>query len=682
MEAKPQGMILSKFFSFFSLHRRYFLPSRVFQVICLLAILTGVLPAVADESSPERELPSNPLSEAEHLFHSGDFFRAQFLYQEYLASNPRGERSHQILFRLGTIDQQNRSFATALKYYKMVLGRFPDPLLSHEVRFAMAQCYFGLERYDEAEVLFRQSAASHPDKKRRWAANIHLGKIDETRFDYETAISKLTDVYVQSDVKDVQDEAHRLINRIIDKNLSKVTLVRLLRKYHSGFPVDQILLKLISIYREERNIEQLQSASSRFLRLFPEHPHRSKIEAGLKRVKENVARKLRIGVVLPLSGKMALTGQQVLQGIQLAVNHSGLAREGKLELVIRDSAAQPVEHVVEELAVDPDVIGVIGPVLSNDVKQVVAIADRYRVPVFTPTASLHGLPELSPYFFRNALTRKLQGKYIAEYAVNILRLRRFAVLFPLEGYGFELKDAFIREVELLGGEVITVVPYERSQADFKRQILEIGGLSDDKLEELVKNQLETSSKSPPLGQEGTISRPRVEVGLWSGDEVENLRVSLELSYDAIFLPGSYDKVGLIAPQLAFYNVDTVTLLGAGGWNSPELVKIAGNYIREGYFVDGFYVNSKRPEVNQFVTQFKTTFAEEPNILSAQSYDAARMFIQIVRSGAQNRLQMRDRLFSIRGFQGVSGRTTIQPTGEADKNLFILKINKKKIVEDN
>jgi hypothetical protein len=44
--------------------------------------------------------------------------------------------------------------------------------------------------------------------------------------------------------------------------------------------------------------------------------------------------------------------------------------------------------------------------------------------------------------------------------------------------------------------------------------------------------------------------------------------------------------------------------------------------------------------------------------------------------------MRDRLFSIRGFQGVSGRTTIQPTGEADKNLFILKINKKKIVEDN
>jgi ABC-type branched-subunit amino acid transport system substrate-binding protein len=313
---------------------------------------------------------------------------------------------------------------------------------------------------------------------------------------------------------------------------------------------------------------------------------------------------------------------------------------------------------------------------------VTSIADRYRVPVFTPTASLHGLSELSPYFFRNALTRRVQGKYIAEYAVNILRLRRFAVLFPLENYGFDLKDAFTREIELLGGEVITIVPYERSQADFKRQILEIGGLSDDKLEELVQNQLETSSKFPLLGQKGTISRPRVEAGLRSGDEVENLRVSLELSYDAIFLPGFYDKVGLIASQLAFYNIDTVTLLGARGWNSPELVKIAGNYIRKGYFVDGFYVNSKRPEVNQFVTQFKTAFGEEPNILSAQSYDAARMFIQIIRSGAQNRLQVRDHLFSIREFQGVSGRTTILPTGEANKNLFILKINKKQMMEDN
>ncbi|KMP10338.1 hypothetical protein UZ36_07950, partial [Candidatus Nitromaritima sp. SCGC AAA799-C22] len=206
--------------------------------------------------------------------------------------------------------------------------------------------------------------------------------------------------------------------------------------------------------------------------------------------------------------------------------------------------------------------------------------------------------------------------------------------------------------------------------------------NDDKLKKLVLDQLETNTEPAPLGQDGPMSRPLVEMGLWSGDEIESLRVSLELSYDAIFIPGIYDKVGLIVPQLVFYNVDSATLLGASGWNSPELAKIAGNYMRKGYFVDGFYVNSKRPEVSQFVAQYKSIFAEAPTILSAQSYDTMKMFMQAIRSGARNRLEVRNQLSRIRNFHGVSGKTTILPTGESEKKLFTLKIIKKKITEDN
>jgi len=172
------------------------------------------------------------------------------------------------------------------------------------------------------------------------------------------------------------------------------------------------------------------------------------------------------------------------------------------------------------------------------------------------------------------------------------------------------------------------------------------------------------------------------MGLWSGDEVQNLKVSLELSYDAIFLPGFYDKVGLIVPQLVFYNIDTATLLGARGWNSPELIKMTGKHMRKGYFIDGFYVQSKRPEVVKFVREYKNTFGEDPTLLSAQAYDAAKMFFKTIHAGARNRLQVKKELLQIRRFQGVSGETTILPTGEAEKKLFAMKIVKKKIVEDN
>ena len=70
------------------------------------------------------------------------------------------------------------------------------------------------------------------------------------------------------------------------------------------------------------------------------------------------------------------------------------------------------------------------------------------------------------------------------------------------------------------------------------------------------------------------------------------------------------------------------------------------------------------------------------MLSAQSYDATKMFVQAILSGAENRLQVREKLTKIRGFRGVSGRTTILPSGEADKKLFTMQISKKKIAEGN
>ena len=311
----------------------------------------------------------------------------------------------------------------------MVLQRSPILTLTHNVKLGRAQCLFELEQYDEAEVLFKEIAYSHPDAKKKWQARIYLGRLDERRLDYKNAIEKLKAIYSQSEVREVQDQAKDLIDLIIMKNLSKVMLIRLSKKYSTGFPVDQMLLRLISIYREERDLEQLQKTSSDFLRLFPEHPQRLIIESGLKQIKGNEENQLRLGVVLPLTGKMALSGQQVLQGIQLAVNELSLVQKGIiLEIIIKDSTSAPIRQVVEELATDPNVIGVVGPVLSKFVKEVVPIADKYRLSMFTPTASSAGLAELSPYVFRNVVTRELQGKYIAEYAVNILRLQRFAIL--------------------------------------------------------------------------------------------------------------------------------------------------------------------------------------------------------------------------------------------------------------
>jgi ABC-type branched-subunit amino acid transport system substrate-binding protein len=110
--------------------------------------------------------------------------------------------------------------------------------------------------------------------------------------------------------------------------------------------------------------------------------------------------------------------------------------------------------------------------------------------------------------------------------------------------------------------------------------------------------------------------------------------------------------------------------------------MTGKYLKKGYFIDGFYAQSKIPEVVKFVKKYKNNFKDKPTILSAQAYDAAKMLISTIQSGAKNRIQVKKLLLQIRNFQGVSGETTFLPTGESEKKLFAMKIVKKKIVEAN
>jgi len=640
-------------------------------------------PAFACAETPAAQTGNPSFYEAEGLFHSGKTEQARVLFDAFLRKHPYDPLAVNALLRLGEIDLQNRSYVSALRFLEMITADFPDTPLIHKARFRIAECYFELERYQKAEAIFKDALRRNPDTIRKWQALIYLGRIDEKKFDFQNSIKKL--LYVLNKAKDdnLKKQTARLIEEMVHENLSSANLMVLSRKYRNEYPGDMILLELISRFRQERNNYKYQIVLGDFLLRFPDHLLRGKIEKMLAHSKKDLNKRLRLGVVLPLSGKRALVGQQVLQGIQLAVNQSSLAIKDRVELVVRDSqSGVSIQMLVEDLAKDPNIVGIIGPVLSSEVAKIVPVIDQYKMPAFTPTASSPGLADLSPYIFRNSLTREIQGKFLARYALNELNLQRFVVLFPTEPYGRDLKNYFADEVKALGGEVVAYLTYDRSQTDFKEQILKMGGVPDDKLKRLVKKHIKSGTEPSPLNDKGQFSKPVVERGFFGADSIEGLKVSLEFNYDAIFIPGFYDKVSLIVPQLIFYNIETPALLGASGWNSPELVKNARRYLRTATFVDGFFIGSERARTREFVEIFRSTFGEDPTILSAQAFDVARIYMKLVREGADNRLKIKKRLHSVHNFPGVSGATTILPSGDVDKTLAKLRVKRGKIIEVN
>ena len=633
--------------------------------------------------TPGKDVYGKPFMEAENLFHSGQFMAAKSFYHSYLEQFKKGKRRSKAFFRLGLIDQNAKSYSTALKFYHMLLNENPMVLFINDIKFNMAVCNFEIGNFDAAEKLFITVIKKSLDKKKKWKSLYFLSRLDGMRFGFDKAISKLKKVYEQVDDREMSKQAFRLTTDMIDSEIGERVLSSLLKKYEKGFPANLLLLKKLSILREKRDIKGYKYLLEKFLYEFPENKEAKTLTRDLKEIQNDNGSQINVGVVLPLTGKLAVTGQKVLQGIQLAYNHLPEASRDKIFLNVQNSSGSiGVEEILRNLARNPKTVGVLGPLLSDEIKQSADVADLFKLPVFSPTASSADLVETSPFIFRNALTRKIQARFLAEYSINTLKLRRFAVLYPMELFGEELKDEFVKAVESFGGEVVGVSSYDRSQNDFKNQILALGGLGDDDLDKITRKQILGNKDRKDFSDPTVLSRPTVDMEHRFNDKIESLKVSLELGYDAMFIPGVYDKVGLIIPQLAFYNIDRITLLGANGWNSPDLIKMVGKHLKSNYFVDGFYLDSHQVGVKSFVEQFQNNYGESPSHLSAQAYDAAGIIFKSIISGADNRLKLRDSLIMVNNYPGVTGKTNLLESGDSEKNIFALTVRKKKIVEEN
>ena len=364
----------------------------------------------------------------------------------------------------------------------------------------------------------------------------------------------------------------------------------------------------------------------------------------------------RVGIMLPLSGALGAAGGRVYDGIRLALRHS-LAKYPNLrvQLAVRDTkstaqSAGDAAKVAAELIEKEKALALIGPLITEAAEGAAQVANRLETPMLTPFALRMRMRPDFPWVFRNSLTNRLQAQGVASYAIHYLGVRRFAVLYPADRDGIELTDAFTQAVENLGGEVVKIVSFPENATDFRPQMLSLGGMDD--------RQLRRRKRSLGLGRSDPYQIP--------------------LNFEALFVPVRHEEAVLIAPQVLFYNMRAVRLLGGSGWNDPRLLEHGERYVEGAVFVDGFFADSTEPKVARFVNDFKSIFGRTPDIFSALGYDAAQIIFSAIAAGAKTREGVRRHLASLRGFEGVMGLTDMGADNDARRQLFVLSVEKKKI----
>ncbi len=139
--------------------------------------------------------------------------------------------------------------------------------------------------------------------------------------------------------------------------------------------------------------------------------------------------------------------------------------------------------------------------------------------------------------------------------------------------------------------------------------------------------------------------------------------------------------GLIIPQLAFYDVNEIALLGTNLWSSPTLIEMSREYVQGAIVPDGFYADSTRPQTRNFVADYQAAFDAGPGYMEAIGFDTAQLVLELVnRSDILSRNDLRDELLRVADFQGATGATSFDYNGDVYKPLFLMKIKGGNFIE--
>ncbi|MBN2256180.1 MAG: penicillin-binding protein activator [Deltaproteobacteria bacterium] len=293
---------------------------------------------------------------------------------------------------------------------------------------------------------------------------------------------------------------------------------------------------------------------------------------------------------------------------------------------------------------DHRVMGIVGPMGSAVATAAAREAQKLGVPIMTITQR-EGITSLGDYVFRHFLTADMQMKALMRYAVENLGMKRFAILYPDDHYGAQMAHLFWDEVLAAEGEIRGVERYDTNKTDFSDEIKALTGLA-------YVDEDEGKEEPQPI-----------------------------VDFDALFIPDSYTRLSMIAPQLAFYNVTGIQLLGTNALNTSDRPEGENEYIDGTVFVDSFFLNSYYPVVRDFIDRFYVACGREPTDLEALVYDAARIMVTAL---TDPRVEVRDDLQAIlrdmKDYHGVTGVTSFQSGGDVEKSLSVLMLRNNNIVQ--
>ena len=153
-----------------------------------------------------------------------------------------------------------------------------------------------------------------------------------------------------------------------------------------------------------------------------------------------------IGIEAPISGPVAVLGQEQLHFAQLAMAMDNTANKTHITLVQGDTQLQPSQAttVTQQFTSNSKIVGVVGPAGSQEVEAVGPLFGRAGVAFISGSATAATLTTGTyPTFFRVVSKDSVQGPQDANYIVSHLHPKALMIVDDQEAYSTGLVAAMM-----------------------------------------------------------------------------------------------------------------------------------------------------------------------------------------------------------------------------------------------
>lgn len=334
---------------------------------------------------------------------------------------------------------------------------------------------------------------------------------------------------------------------------------------------------------------------------------------------------IKIGAIAPLTGPAAPYGENVRDGILLAVEEINKAEginKHKITLIFEDEGGGPRVAVdaVRKLIASDNVSVIIGPSTSNGIMASAPIAEEKHVVLFSPGAASDNVRDAGDYIFRNRASAYQEAVALAKYALIDKNLTRFTILRSDADYAVSFASAFRRTVEDNNGNVLIEEAFQEGSTDLRTQLSKIIG-----------------------------SKP-----------------------EAIFIIGVPIEIGNILKQVR--EMDIRLPLFSNSIESPDIFKIAGRATEGLVFSTTFYDpehGDKR--LQEFDSRFKERYGRRSDLFAANGYEAIYILKAAMEKGGYSGKQIKNALYSLKDFRGLMGYVEFDEKGDIKAKITIKKI---------